>query len=65
MISNKDFEKVIPDTEENNDIIERIFDYINEFSSGNQLDMALQEYCRNCGKQDTLYCQIECNYGAI
>lgn len=52
----KDFQKEIPDTTENNDIIDKIIDYINEFSSGRQLDMALQEHCNNCSKQDTLYC---------
>ncbi len=62
---NKDFQKEVPNTTENNDIIEKIIDYINEFSSGNQLDIALREHCNNCSKQDTLYCQIECNYGAI
>jgi hypothetical protein len=62
---NKDFQKEVPDTIENNDIIEKIFDYINEFSSGRQLDIALQEHCHNCSKQDTLYCQTTCNYGAI
>ena len=61
----KDFSKRMPDTDENNDIIEKIIDYINEFSSDNQLDMALKEHCHNCSKQETLYCQIECNYGAI
>ena len=62
---NKDFQKEAPDTIENNDIVEKIIDYINEFSSGRQLDIALQEHCNNCSKQNTLYCQIECNYGAI
>lgn len=62
---NKDFEKVIPDTEENNNIIEKIFDYFNEFSSGNQIDIALKEHCNRCNKQGTLYCEINCSYGAV
>ena len=61
----KDFQKEVPDTPENNDIVEKIIDYINEFSSGRQLDISLQEHCNDCSKQDTLYCQITCNYGAI
>ena len=61
----KDFQKEVPDTPENNDIVEKIIDYINEFSSGRQLDTSLQKHCNNCNKQDTLYCQITCNYGAM
>lgn len=61
----KDFQKEVPDTPENNDIVEKIIDYINEFSSGRQLDISLQEHCNDCSKQDTLYCRMTCNYGAI
>lgn len=49
-MSIKDFQKEVPDTIKNNDIIEKVIDYINKFSSGNQIDIALQEHCNNCNK---------------
>ena len=61
----KDFQKEVPNTIENNDIIDKIIDYINEFSSGNQLDIAMKEHCKNCNKQETLYCEAYCQYGMI
>lgn len=61
----KKWQDEIPDTEEEIEALEKVFDYIEEYSSGNQLDQFIQAQCKDCNKKETLFCQIECSNGAI
>lgn len=61
----KKWQDEIPDTEEEIEALERVFDYIEEYSSENQLDQFIQTQCKDCNKKETLFCQIECSNGAI
>jgi hypothetical protein len=53
----------IPDTEENNIIVEKIYDYFYEYSSENQIRLFKESQCKQCNKQETYYCEAVCSCG--
>lgn len=52
----------IPDTDSNNIIVEKINSYVNEYSIENQERLFIESQCKQCGKQETLWCIMQCPY---
>ena len=52
----------VSETDSNNDILDRIYSYLEEYSSENQYRLFIESQCKQCGKQDTLWCIMQCPY---